>query len=390
MNSIYPLLLPWLNDPNLDLASIFADVHPSLIEQIDSDMVRFYSDGDVVIQYGDAPNGFVVLLKGSVRIERGGVFMTERQAPSVIGEQAYIDAVAHSADVIAQGLVKALVLPDTLVEHMLDDAAFARNMLRLLSGKLRAATADRAERYRVQELLFDEFRAHLSPTVLNRLLEQGERYGDPRRIDAIVLFSDIRDFTPRSATLPPEKLAVELAPYFEAVVDIIHAHGGMVDKFIGDAVMAIWGYAPTVHGVADSVTAKNVVRCAREMVRVVATLPLGDRPIEIGVGLGYGSVFSGNIGGRGKRQWTVLGETVNMAARYESKSKELAAPIIAGQTFIDLLGDAPSVTTNSSANAEETVPPMRFIAHYDQQMKGAPNQTLYALDTLTHITTQTP
>ncbi|HEX8465319.1 MAG TPA: adenylate/guanylate cyclase domain-containing protein [Abditibacterium sp.] len=362
MDSQLKQIWSWLDDFDLDLTPIFGGVSSDLLTKISADMVRFYHNGELIIRRGEQACSFAVLLHGGVCVKRNGVFLTHRSAPIVLGEQAYVNGTVHSADVEAQGLVKALVIPHTIVEELLNDPVFSRNLLREMSKKLRESTTDRAEKYRIQELLFDEFKAHTSPTILNRLLQQGQRYGDPRSINAIILFSDIRDFTPRSANLTPQELATQISTYFESVVGIIHEHDGLVDKYIGDAVMAIWGFAPEVEGRLD---AAKVLRCAQKMVEVAATLPLGGRPIEIGVGLGSGEVFSGNVGSESKRQWTVLGEPVNLAARFESKSKELGTPIVAGQAFFDLL------------DAEHQG---LFLGHPNQQVKGALNQTLYALD----------
>ena len=76
-----------------------------------------------------------------------------------------------------------------------------------VSSKLAEATRDRAFRYRNEQLLFSEFRAHLSPEITSRLLDTGQAYGEPRYIDAVILFSDIRSFTERSAHMTPEEIA---------------------------------------------------------------------------------------------------------------------------------------------------------------------------------------
>ena len=175
----------------------------------------------------------------------------------------------------------------------------------------------------------------------------------------MVLFSDVRNFTATSAAMPPADVAAQLTPYFDRVVEVLHAHGGMVDKFIGDAVMAVWG------GFEPLSTEEMVDRafaCAREMVRTARVMSFGGRPIDIGVGLNFGDVFMGNVGGEGKRQFTVLGDTVNLAARYESQAKELAAPVVMGPSFAGLLRGAERLT---------------LTAHPEIKLKGAEPQTLY-------------
>jgi class 3 adenylate cyclase len=121
--------------------------------------------------------------------------------------------------------------------------------------------------------------------------------------------------------------------------------------------MAVWGFAPS-----DGDLPLQAFACAQEMVRMAADLCFGGQPITIGVGLNAGEVFIGNVGGEGKRQVTVLGTPVNLAARYESESKALNAPIVVGQAFYDRL----------PADAQRL-----FTAHENRLIKGAEAQTLY-------------
>jgi adenylate cyclase len=241
------------------------------------------------------------------------------------------------------------------------DGAFMRNLLGLVSGKLREATDERARHYRREQLLFSEFRAHASPEIVNRLLSTGVNYGAPHHIEnCVILFSDIRNFTLRSSQMTAEDVADQLTVYLDKVVDIVHRHHGIVDKFIGDCVMAIWGYA-----IANNDRASDALACAKEMVQAAAGLEFGGEPIEIGVGLNAGRVFIGNIGGKGKRQFTVLGDPVNLASRFESHSKILNAPIVMGEGLYQQL---PQEIRSS------------LIAHHDQLISGADAQTLYTSD----------
>jgi adenylate cyclase len=196
--------------------------------------------------------------------------------------------------------------------------------------------------------------------MINSLLATGIDYGSPRHIkNAVILFSDIRCFTFHSAEMSAAEIANQLSPYLSAVVDVIHRHGGLVDKFIGDAVMAVWGYT------ASDRKAVDAFKCAEEMVRLAAGMQFGNSPIRIGVGLNTGEVFSGNIGNAGKKQFTVLGMPVNLASRFESKAKELNAPIVLGQAFYDAL----------PTELQHLLTP-----HTEQDIKGDSPQTLYTFD----------
>jgi adenylate cyclase len=233
---------------------------------------------------------------------------------------------------------------------------FTGNLLRFVSQKLSEATNERAFRFRNEQLLFSEFSAHLSPRITQRLLAAGLAYGDPRYIDAIILISDIRAFTAQSAGMTPEEIASQLSSYFDATVNVIHRYEGLVDKFIGDAVMAIWGFIP---GEGNPVQAFT---CAKEMVETAKRMCFGGKPITIGVGLNAGQVFIGNVGGKGKRQFTVLGTPVNLAARYESETRVLNAAIVTGKAFYDRL--PPELQKH-------------FMIYENYVIKGTDPQTLY-------------
>ncbi len=352
----------YVYDVDLTPIPLFDGVPADVLTNITHDMTRVYVDGDIVFHQGDEADSLLVLLRGQVCISTDTTFIVARHPYDVIGEQAFIDRVPRSGTATAQGMVQALVLPRALVEGLFEHPIFVGNLLRIVSDKLREATNERAFHYRNEQLLFSEFRAHLSPEITQRLLASGLAYGNPRYIDAVILFSDIRSFTERSAGMTPDAIAEQLSHYFDVIVDVIHRHGGMVDKFIGDAVMAIWGFAPNPD-VGDSVA--QAFACAEEMVRTAKHMQFGDASIAIGVGLNTGQVFIGNVGGVGKRQFTVLGSPVNLAARFESEAKHLDAPIVMGQAFIDRL---PAATQQL------------LVTHSEQAIKGVKAQSLYTFD----------
>lgn len=325
--------------PKVHIASmqLFEGVSDDLLRKISDDMVGFFSTGMEIVREEDAAAGLIVLLHGQARVLRNGTYLVTRTAGEIIGEQAILEHAPRSATVVADGMVKALILPRGVVDSLLQDATFARNMARVLSAKLREATTERSVRYRDEERLFSEFSAHVSPQIASWLLSKGSSYGDPRFVDAVILMADVRSFTEKCARLGPNDIASDLSLYLDAVVDVIHRFDGFVDKFIGDAVLAVWGVTP-----ADEVLglALKAFECAREMVQTAASLRFGGEPIEIGIGLDQGRIFVGNVGGRGKRQFTVLGMPVNLASRFQSECKALQSNIVLGQTAYDALPDA--------------------------------------------------
>jgi class 3 adenylate cyclase len=140
-------------------------------------------------------------------------------------------------------------------------------------------------------------------------------------LEVTVLFSDIRGFSTFAEQVPPRQVAEVVDRHLAAMAAVVRTHGGILDKFAGDAVMAVFG-AP--HPVADH--AKRAVECALAMQRRQAELnaearTLGLPASEIGIGINTGTVIAGLIGGAGRVDYTVIGDTVNVAQRLQSEAK---------------------------------------------------------------------
>ena len=317
---------------NLLAIPIFDGVPDDCLSRISPDMVRCFSTGAVIVREGEAATGLIVLLHGQARVFCDDTYLVTRRAGETIGEQAILDGTIRSATLVADGMVKALIVPSGVMQFLLRDAAFARNIARVLSSKLREATSERSIRYRDEERLFAEFSAHVSPQVASWLLSKGSSYGDPRFVDAVVLMADVRSFTEKCSRMEPKDIATDLSSYLDTIVEVIHRFDGFVDKFIGDAVLAVWGVTPS-----DEDLTSKALACARQMVETAASLRFAGEPIEIGVGLERGRVFLGNVGGDGKRQFTVLGTAVNLASRFQSECKSLGSSVVIGPTAYDTL-----------------------------------------------------
>ncbi|MBN2656540.1 MAG: HAMP domain-containing protein [Spirochaetales bacterium] len=143
-----------------------------------------------------------------------------------------------------------------------------------------------------------------------------------------VLFTDIRRFTSISEGMKPDELVESLNRYFGQMVEVISNHGGIVDKYIGDAIMAFFG-APVTHD--DD--ALQSLRSALEMLERLKEFNLwqkakGREPFEIGIGINYGEVTIGNIGSEKKMDYTVIGDMVNLASRLEGLTKVYREPLL--------------------------------------------------------------
>lgn len=142
-----------------------------------------------------------------------------------------------------------------------------------------------------------------------------------KKTNVTVLFADIRGFTSMSEKMTAEEVSVILNEYFSEIEPIITKYNGVINKFIGDAVMAIFG-----EPIQDINHPQNAVKCACAMLKKVDELQekwlLEGKPkIEIGVGINTGEAFVGNIGSEKRLEYTVIGDMVNLASRIESYNK---------------------------------------------------------------------
>jgi adenylate cyclase len=158
--------------------------------------------------------------------------------------------------------------------------------------------------------------------------------------DVVVFFSDIRGFTAFSEKRSPEEVVEMLNEYFGAMVKIINARGGVVDKFIGDAIMAVWG-APQ----GSPKDCHNAVMACLDMRKSLDELnerriARGQPAINIGMGLHAGKAISGTIGSDERMEYTVIGNTVNTASRIEASTKAFGADLLITDTVIENLNDA--------------------------------------------------
>jgi adenylate cyclase len=169
---------------------------------------------------------------------------------------------------------------------------------------------------------------YMDPSIADQVLASGAELLGGRSVTATVLFSDIRGFTTLTEELGPQATVSLLNEYFEIMVDCIQREGGMLDKFIGDAIMAAFGI-PVAHDDDEDRavrTAVAMISRLREWNQVRAGQ--GKRAVDIGIGLNTDVVVSGNIGSNKRMDFTVIGDGVNLAARLESACKSYAARIL--------------------------------------------------------------
>jgi adenylate cyclase len=197
---------------------------------------------------------------------------------------------------------------------------------RQFAASIQAATA----RDRVTNL----FGQHVSPQVVERLLVEGaSTASDIRRI--AVMFLDFRSFTADARSRSPQDVVDRLDGAFAVLVEILDRHGGIVNKFLGDGFLALFG-APFEAPEA----AHHAVAAAREMLLAMDRINEADSwPLRIGIGIHFGDVVVGNIGSPRRKEYTVIGDTVNFASRLESLNKQFGSQLLISATVRDALGD---------------------------------------------------
>ena len=189
-----------------------------------------------------------------------------------------------------------------------------------------------------RDRLRSTFGKYMTESVLQHLLAGKIALGGDT-LTVTVLFTDIRSFTTLSEHMNAQALVSLLNEYFTEMVGIIMRHGGAVDKYIGDAIMAVFG-AP-VPGPED---ARNAVRAAVEMRQALERLndrlaERGAQKLQTGIGIHTGEVVAGNIGSEQRMEYTVIGDTVNLASRLESATKELGVDVLISQVTWELTKD---------------------------------------------------
>ncbi|KPJ95657.1 MAG: hypothetical protein AMS18_02515 [Gemmatimonas sp. SG8_17] len=193
-----------------------------------------------------------------------------------------------------------------------------------------------------EAVVLSNFQRYFAPNLAEQIASQegAVQLGGTRK-PVVVFFSDIRGFTPMSERMGPDDIATLLNEYFTEMVEIVFENGGTLDKFMGDAIMALWGAPISGEGDAD-----RAIQAAIEMQSVLAKLNVkwaaqGRQRVEIGIGIDFYEVFAGNIGSDRRLEYTVIGDAVNTAARLCSKAGP--GEIILTKRFYDELRQPPAV-----------------------------------------------
>jgi adenylate cyclase len=238
----------------------------------------------------------------------------------------------------AAGLALALFIFNRASVYLPLVAPLSELNFTVLLGLISDLTWERVEKNRVRRTL----EKYVSKNVVRELLDQPKLFAQSLGgviKPATILFSDIRGYSSVTARSDPQALVMQLNEYLTAMVECVFRFGGTLDKFIGDAVMAVWG---NTHSEGVRNDAANAVRAALAMREELARLNAswaarGLPPLRIGVAINHGEVVVGNIGSPERMEFTVIGDAVNVSWKLQELTKDLEADLIVGENVMGLV-----------------------------------------------------
>ncbi|HEX7944252.1 MAG TPA: adenylate/guanylate cyclase domain-containing protein [Phenylobacterium sp.] len=287
---------------------------------------------------------------GIVTLDAEGKIVTANDAAQTLlgmSREQLIDRTAAEAFAganawVAESLAKTQATGETglAIDAELAQGGGATATVNLTAMPLIDATEQRIGSMLVLEDITEEKRVrstmsrYMSKEVADQLLSAGDLELGGKEQKVTVMFSDIRRFTSISEALGPRDTVSLLNEYFTEMVDVIFQHGGILDKYMGDGIMALFG-APLV-GEHDS---DNAIAAADSMMRQLAQLNLrraaaGQEELAIGIGFSTGPTVVGNIGSVRRLDYTVIGDTVNLASRLEGATKQYGAKVVLSEMTV--------------------------------------------------------
>jgi adenylate cyclase len=225
---------------------------------------------------------------------------------------------------------------------------------------------------------------YVAKEVVDRLIASGQDFLDGNAHVATVLFSDIRRFTTLAEAMTPQQTVTMLNEYFTSMVEVVFKNGGMLDKYIGDAIMAVFGTA-----VSNTADADNALAVATEMIRELVRfnqhrLEGALAPIQIGIGIATGEVLAGSLGSRRRLEYTVIGDNVNLAARLEGANKHYGTTVLIAASTVEALKSRAVLRRLDLIQVKGKLQPTlayESLAHYDAEGLARLSQLIAAYET---------
>ena len=277
-----------------------------------------YAEGQIICKRGEAAERLWVIVTGSVAVKENDRTLFIRQRNQVVGEQNLLGN-GHSRvyDLVAnESNVEVLAIEREAIETHPDRQLIWRNIGRIISLKLKNASAKIASLSRQLEDDTRILQAYTNEYALGRRMQSGGGNLSDYQVDkAIIWFSDIADFSKHAMNMAPERTADIVQRFFNAQSIPLEAHGGHIDKFVGDGLMAFWVLSNSENH--DSQACLGALRAAEEARKLVGQIKIGQEALRLRIGLHLGLVLSGDFGSASRHQFTLIGPEVNKAARLE-------------------------------------------------------------------------
>ncbi len=314
-------------------------------------------DGGVLCNKGDEANEVWIIQSGRFRIEAepGSMVSDDRVAGQIVGEQAFFRTDGggqperrRGATIRAARDSEVLRVDSAIVDKMtdLERALWYEACARSLSAKLDEATAQRVRLRKDRlnaEMIFSRFVAEEGQQAALAAFMEGnfQRHIDTEECSAVIWFSDVKGVSKFAKGKSPEEVGRTIREIMDIQAQAIRRHGGQIDKFMGDGLMAYWkapDHKRLVSAASNAVLA--ALECAKELGQHFGKAAL---PCDVRIGLHAGSVIFGDFGGSDRVAFTIIGDAVNSASRYEqarlcSENKDLGRIRVSEELF-ELLTD---------------------------------------------------
>jgi class 3 adenylate cyclase len=254
-------------------------------------------------------------------VAAGGSMVDPTIAERLSGRRGSGDADREVLDLMAAGLGYAEMADRLGTTQEAIDRRVSELFRRLAGEAGRGAThaVDELKRLHAavveREASTQALRSYVPSQVADRI---GAAPIEQEEVEATILFSDIRGFTTLSERLPPKEVAALLATHLAAMAEVVLEHGGTIDKFAGDAVMAVFGAPDPQPDHAERALRCALAMQARQRELNEASGTAGGEPLGMGIGINSGIVIAGTVGGGGRLEYTVVGDAVNVAQRLQA------------------------------------------------------------------------